>query len=71
MRKGSYTSDEFYQGKHRFEHWYRDNFVYFITSRVREGFAAFDVRISRTFPTRDMSAKEDVVSGADHARYTK
>jgi len=40
-RKSSYTSHEYFDGKHRFEHWYRDNQVYFITSKVREGFHAF------------------------------
>jgi hypothetical protein len=42
FRKGSYTKNERYDDQHRFEHWYRDNSVYFITSRVRDGFAAFE-----------------------------
>ena len=42
FRKSSATSHEFFDGQHRFEHWYRDNTVYFITSKVRDGFAAFD-----------------------------
>ena len=42
IRKSSYTSNEFWDGQHRFEHWYRDNSVYFITSRVRDGFPAFE-----------------------------
>jgi hypothetical protein len=33
--------NEVLNGVHRFEHWYRDNTVYFITSRCREGFHAF------------------------------
>jgi hypothetical protein len=33
---------EFYDGHHRFEHWYRDNTLYFITSRTRDGFPAFE-----------------------------
>jgi len=41
FRKSSYTSNEFFDGKHRFEHWYRDNTVYFITSRCRDKFPAF------------------------------
>ena len=41
FRKSSATSHEFFDGKHRFEHWYRDNTVYFITSKVRDGFHAF------------------------------
>lgn len=32
---------EIFQGKHRFEHWYVSNQVYFITSRCREKFPAF------------------------------
>jgi hypothetical protein len=35
FRKASISSAEFYRGQHRFEHWYRDNSVYFITARVR------------------------------------
>jgi REP element-mobilizing transposase RayT len=31
---------EHYDGKHRFEHWYRDNTVYFITARCKNRFAA-------------------------------
>jgi hypothetical protein len=41
MRKSSATSREFWDGKHRYEHWYRDNTVYFITSKVRDGYPAF------------------------------
>lgn len=39
------TSDAYrkiYQGKHRFEHWYRDNTVYFITARTRAGTPVFE-----------------------------
>jgi hypothetical protein len=42
FRKSSATPHEFFDGEHRFEHWYRDNTVYFITSKVRDGFAAFE-----------------------------
>ena len=35
FRKSSISSDEFYDGHHRYEHWYRDNSVYFLTSRCR------------------------------------
>ncbi len=41
FRKSSYTAHEFFEGRHRFEHWYRDNTVYFITSKVRDGYPAF------------------------------
>jgi hypothetical protein len=42
FRKSSYTNHEFFNGKHRAEHWYRDNTVYFITAKVRDGYAAFE-----------------------------
>lgn len=32
----------FTDGRHRFEHWYRDNTVYFITARCRDRYPAFD-----------------------------
>jgi REP element-mobilizing transposase RayT len=35
IQKGSHTQSEFFNGTHRFEHWYVDNQVYFITARVR------------------------------------
>jgi hypothetical protein len=41
LRKSSHTNREFHDGEHRFEHWYRDNSVFFITSKVREGRAMF------------------------------
>jgi REP element-mobilizing transposase RayT len=41
IRQSSGTREEFFQGQHRFEHWYKDNQVYFITARCRERFPAF------------------------------
>ena len=41
FRESSYTKREFQDGRHRFEHWYRDNTLYFITSRTRDRSAAF------------------------------
>lgn len=41
FRKSSPSRDEYYDDHHRFEHWYRDNTVYFITSRCRDRFCAF------------------------------
>lgn len=41
FRRASPSRTEFYNGKHRFEHWYRDNTVYFITARVRDRMPAF------------------------------
>lgn len=41
MRKFSHSKAHRWDGQHRFEHWYRDNTVYFITSKVRDGLHAF------------------------------
>lgn len=41
FRKSSISSGEYYEDQHRFEHWYRDNTVYFITARCRNRFHAF------------------------------
>jgi len=40
-RKSNQTANRVWDGQHRFEHWYRDNQVYFITARCREQFPAF------------------------------
>ena len=42
FRTGGSSGKEFFDGKHRFEHWYRDNTIYFITARCRNGVAAFE-----------------------------
>jgi REP element-mobilizing transposase RayT len=41
FRKSSISHSEFHNGQHRFEHWYRDNSIYFITARCRSRFNAF------------------------------
>lgn len=41
LRKGSCKTDEFFGSQHRFEHWYRDNTLYFITARCRARTEAF------------------------------
>ena len=41
FRKSPVSRDPTYDGQRRFEHWYRDNTVYFITARCRDGFPAF------------------------------
>ena len=41
MLQKSAGISEHYERKHRFEHWYRDNSVYFITSSTRDHFPAF------------------------------
>src|SRR5688572_11888515 len=40
--KGSSTQKEYFDGGHRFEHWYRDDTVYFITARCRNRTPAFE-----------------------------
>ena len=41
FHRTSPSRTETYDGQHRFEHWYRDNTVYFITARVRNRQTAF------------------------------
>jgi REP element-mobilizing transposase RayT len=41
FRRSSYTPHKIYKTQHRFEHWYRDNQVYFITARCRDRYPAF------------------------------
>jgi REP element-mobilizing transposase RayT len=41
FRKSSISSGESHDGDHRFEHWYRDNTVYFLTARCRGKTPAF------------------------------
>lgn len=41
------STKELHQGEHRFEHWYVDNQVYFITARCRDQFPAFDTEDAR------------------------
>jgi hypothetical protein len=41
FRAYSHIRTERTAGRHRFEHWYRDNTVYFITSRCRDRYPAF------------------------------
>jgi hypothetical protein len=41
FRKSSSSSVEAFKNRHRYEHWYLDNQVYFITARCRGRFPAF------------------------------
>ncbi len=41
IAKASRSAREHFRGQHRFEHWYVDNQVYFITARCRDRFPAF------------------------------
>ena len=36
LRKSAATKTHIFKGDHRFEHWYADNQVYFITARCRD-----------------------------------
>jgi len=47
IRKVSTYPDKIRFGKHRFEHWYVDNQVYFITARCRDRVPAFASREAR------------------------
>ncbi|MBU4270412.1 MAG: hypothetical protein KKE86_02900 [Planctomycetes bacterium] len=40
-RKTRHVRGPVYKGQHRFEHWYRDNQVYFLTARCWDRFPAF------------------------------
>ena len=42
MRRSNPSTNEFFDGRHRREHWYRDNSIYFITARCRDKFPAFE-----------------------------
>jgi hypothetical protein len=39
--KSDEASNEHWHGRRKFEHWYRDNSIYFITARCRDQFPAF------------------------------
>ena len=41
FRKTDESTNQFFDGKHKREHWYRDNTIYFITARCRDAFPAF------------------------------
>ncbi|MEM9752406.1 MAG: hypothetical protein AAF916_03380 [Planctomycetota bacterium] len=48
MRKSSHTKTHRFRGHHRFEHWYADNQVYFLTARCRDRVPAFASESART-----------------------
>ena len=48
IRKGSHKSEEYFGSQHRFEHWYCDNMVYFITARCRDQTHAFESESCKT-----------------------
>ena len=41
FRQSTHARNELTDGRHRFEHWFRDNQIYFITARCRGKFNAF------------------------------
>ena len=41
------STREYWQGNHRFEHWYRDNQVYLTTARTRGGVVAFESEVAK------------------------
>jgi REP element-mobilizing transposase RayT len=41
FRKSSSTKTESFKNQHRYEHWYLDNQIYFLTARCRDRFPAF------------------------------
>jgi hypothetical protein len=47
FRKSSISSHKRPFGHHRFEHWYRDNTIYFITARCRGKFPAFESELAK------------------------
>ena len=71
FRTTSYTAHEFFSGRHRFEHWYRDNTIYFITARCRDKFPAFAVAKAielNAFLEDVPYARYDRKRGRGHAR---
>lgn len=41
FRRSNPSTNEFFDGCHRQEHWYRDNSIYFITARCVDRYPAF------------------------------
>ena len=72
-RKTRHSTGPLYKGKHRFEHWYRDNQVYFITARCWDRFPAFAAETAKevfwdrfTHYTREYRFEPWVVSLLDN-----
>ena len=57
-RKSSPNAKPWFEGKHKFEHWYRDNQIYFITARCKDKIKAF----------AEEEAKQVVWERCDHYR---
>jgi len=47
FRKSSISANKRPYGQRRFEYWYRDNTVYFLTARCRAKFAAFESKAAK------------------------
>ena len=46
--QSSRSAAEFFEGKHRYEHWYVNRQVYFITARCRDRYPAFASEATKT-----------------------
>lgn len=57
--KGSSSQKEFFEGTHRFEHWYRDNSVYFITARCHNRVHAFESEAAKQVFWRQFNKYSD------------
>lgn len=64
FRKSSISSDDNYPGEHCFEHWYRDNSVYFLTAGVRGG-------VELELAIREASAARSWMEAVAYKRYEK
>ena len=59
MRKDSGSKREHFQGQHHFECWYRDNALYFISSKVRGGFNTFAQELAPARPLNGLTSGGD------------
>lgn len=64
FRKGSSSQKETFEGRHRSEHWYRDNTVYFLTTRCTDRIPAFATEQAKEIFWRQFN-KYSVAHGFD------
>jgi hypothetical protein len=50
FRKTDESAHQFFKGRHKFEHWYRNNSIYFISARCRDRYRAFDTNLHHFVP---------------------
>ena len=48
FRRSEDSTNEFFDGRHKREHWYRNNSIYFITARCRDRFPAFQTEEAKS-----------------------